>query len=466
LKKIVCANNIQKAMKKLFSLLIMLAIITSCSNYNNGELVGVQGRKAYTEPDPYGMVFIPNGSFIMGPSDEQVSFAQDNMSKTVSIDAFWMDETEITNNEYRQFVYWVKDSLIRQALVDDQLEDYILRDREDNPIMMNKNGQESPRINWEEEIDYNDENGDVQAAIDRIGIYYTGDAQFFGRKQLAVEQLVYNYYWIDLQQAAKRTNRYDQNTQQYNGTVVNPDGSTSEIEGRQSFVFKDQVSVYPDTLVWVRDFTYSFNEPYANIYFWHPSYDNYPVVGVTWKQANAFAIWRTQFLNAALSKEGQPFVQDYRLPIEAEWEYAARGNLDLSMYPWGGPYTRNQLGCFVANFKPLRGNYVDDGALITQRVGTYAPNEYGLYDMAGNVAEWTANAYDESAYVFAHNMNPDFKYNALPDDPPVMKRKVTRGGSWKDVAYYLQNSVRAYEYQDSAKSYIGFRCVRSYLGTK
>ncbi len=466
MKKIVSANNIQKAMKKLFSLLIMLAIITSCSNYNNGELVGVHGRKTYTEPDPYGMVFIPNGSVIMGHSDEQVSFAQDNMSKTVSIDAFWMDETEITNNEYRQFVYWVKDSLIRQALVDDQLEDYILTDREDNPIMMNKNGQESPRINWDEDIDYNDQNGDVQAAIDRIGIYYTGDAQFFGRKQLAVEKLVYNYYWIDLQQAAKRTNRYDQNTQQYNGTVVNPDGSVSEIEGRQSFVFKDQVSVYPDTLVWVRDFTYSFNEPYANIYFWHPSYDNYPVVGVTWKQANAFAIWRTQYLNAALAKEGQPFVQDYRLPIEAEWEYAARGNLDLSMYPWGGPYTRNQLGCFVANFQPLRGNYVDDGALISQRVGTYSPNEYGLYDMAGNVAEWTANAYDESAYAFSHNMNPDYKYNALPDDPPVMKRKVTRGGSWKDVAYYLQNSVRSYEYQDSAKSYIGFRCVRSYLGAK
>ena len=453
-------------MKKLLSLLILLALLGSCTNYNNGELVGVQGRKAYVEPDPYGMVFIPAGSFVMGPSDQDVTFAQNATSKTVSIDAFWMDETEITNNEYRQFVYWVKDSLLRQALVDDQIDDYILKDKEGNPLTMNKNGQESPLINWDTKIDYNDENGDVQAASDRIGLYYTGDAQFWGRKQLAVEKLIYSYYWIDLQQAAKRSNRYNYKTQQYEGTVVNPDGTVSPIQGRESFVMKDQVPVYPDTLVWIADFTYSFNEPYANLYFWHPSYDNYPVVGVTWKQASAFCIWRTQYLNSALAGDNQPFVQDYRLPIEAEWEYGARGNLDESMYPWGGPYTRNEVGCFLANFKPLRGNYIDDGALITQRVGSYAPNEYGLYDMAGNVAEWTANAYDESAYVFSHNMNPDYKYNAKPDDPPVMKRKVVRGGSWKDVAHFLQVSVRDYEYQDTAKSYIGFRCVRSYLGTK
>ncbi|PLX10278.1 MAG: gliding motility-associated lipoprotein, partial [Marinilabiliales bacterium] len=88
----------------------------------------------------------------------------------------------------------------------------------------------------------------------------------------------------------------------------------------------------------------------------------------------------------------------------------------------------------------------------------------GLFDMAGNVAEWTANAFDESAYSFMHDMNPDYKYEALPDDPPSMKRKSIRGGSWKDIGYFLQNGTRTYEFQDSAKSYIGFRCVRSYLG--
>jgi sulfatase modifying factor 1 len=445
-------------MKKFVPLLILLAILGSCSNFNNGELVGVQGRRAYVEADPFGMLRIPAGSFVMGPSDQDLSFAQNAQSKTVSVDAFWMDETEITNNEYRQF-------LVRQALVDNGIDEFILKDKEGNPIMMKKNGQDVALINWDMVLDYNDKAGNVQTAVEGIQLFYTGDAQFFNRKEINVEKLVYTYYWIDLQQAAKRANRYDAKTKVYQGNITKLDGTTAKIEGRQSFVFKDEVLVYPDTLCWIADFTFSYNEPYANMYFYHPSYDNYPVVGVNWKQASAFSIWRTQILNTSLAQDGQPFVQDYRLPVEAEWEYAARGDLPLGMYPWGGPYTRNQLGCFLANFKPMRGNYIDDGALITERVGAYMPNDFNLYDMAGNVAEWTSNAYDESAYVFSHNMNPDLKYNAKPDDPPVMKRKVIRGGSWKDVARYLQVSVRDYEYQDTAKSYVGFRCVRSYLGT-
>jgi formylglycine-generating enzyme required for sulfatase activity len=84
--------------------------------------------------------------------------------------------------------------------------------------------------------------------------------------------------------------------------------------------------------------------------------------------------------------------------------------------------------------------------------------------MAGNVAEWTSSAFDEAAYSFTHDMNPNYEYSALPNESPVMKRKVVRGGSWKDIANYLQNGTRSYEYQDSAKSYIGFRCVRSTMG--
>jgi len=441
-------------MKKIIGLTVILVLITSCGGSDNGELTGVPGREKYFEPDPYGMVFIPQGSFNMGPSDQDVPWAENVTSKTVTVEAFWMDETEITNNEYRQFVYWVRDSIIRRMLAA-QIEDFaISEDAFGNPI-------DPPYLNWETKIDYKDE--EINNILQEL--YLQPNERFFGRKELDTRKLMYEYYWIDLQQAANKNNRYNFQTKQYQGQVTNPEGQKVDITNRSAFVFRDVINVYPDTLCWVADFTYSYNEPMTTMYFWHPAYDNYPVVGVTWKQATAFCIWRTKYLNDALQKDGRYFVHDYRLPTESEWEYAARGGLDLSMYPWGGMYTRNYKGCFLANFKPLRGNYSDDGGVTTMKVGSFEPNEWGLYDMAGNVAEWTANAYDESAYIFTHDLNPDYKYNAKPDDPPSMKRKVIRGGSWKDIAYYLQCGTRSYEYQDTAKSYIGFRCVRTYLGS-
>ena len=81
--------------------------------------------------------------------------------------------------------------------------------------------------------------------------------------------------------------------------------------------------------------------------------------------------------------------------------------------------------------------------------------------MAGNVAEWTSTAFHESSYEYMSDFNPNVQYNARPDDPPVLKRKVIRGGSWKDVGYFLRNGTRSFEYQDSAKSFIGFRCVKT-----
>ncbi|HRS39390.1 MAG TPA: SUMF1/EgtB/PvdO family nonheme iron enzyme, partial [Bacteroidia bacterium] len=327
----------------------------------------------------------------------------------------------------RQFVYWVRDSLAHRLIGGEHLIE---------------EGEYGERINWKAKIKWDDEQNEETLAE----LFLPETERFYRRKEIDTRKLNFEYYWIDLKAAAQRENR------------------EQGMRDRSVFIKKDVINVYPDTLAWIHDYAYSYHEPLTKMYFWHPAYDDYPVVGVNWKQARAFCIWRTQLLNSYLADEGGAFVQDYRLPTESEWEYAARGGLELSPYPWGGPYIRNSRGCFLGNFKPMRGSYQDDGGVYTVKATSYWPNDYGLYCMAGNVSEWTSNAYDESAYSFTHDISTDYEYDAKDSDPPALKRKVIRGGSWKDVMYFLQTGTRSYEYQDTSKCYVGFRCVMSFLG--
>lgn len=507
-------------MKKLIVLASFVAVVTGC-NKKVGELVGVQGREVWFQPDPFGTLYIPMGSYHMGPSDEEVTMAHTAKSKMVSVQAFYIDDSEISNNEYRQFVYWVRDSIARKLLAfggSGEAENFQIS--QDDflamwPIYKVDNNLQDPYINWDEKIKWDNEDEDYR--LDLQPLYLPEGERFYNRKEIDSRKLNYEYYRIDIRLAASKSNRFipqkspdvQDAAHEYKkadyingvhlndglngtpGTPSTPVGDPSkdpktlgtynvkdevsvgqgnyvprERKGvdRSVFIVKDVINVYPDTLAWVHDFTYSFNEPMTNMYFWHPAYDNYPVVGITWKQARAFSIWRTNLLNNYLIGTGQSIVNDFRLPTESEWEYAARGGNDLSPYPWGGPYIRNARGCFLGNFKPMRGSYIDDGGFHSVYIYSYNPNDYGLYCMAGNVSEWTSNAFDESAYDFAHDLNPDYVYEAQDKDANVLKRKVIRGGSWKDVGYYLQVSSRTYEYQDTAKCYIGFRNVMTYLG--
>ena len=542
-------------MRKLLVILaiFIIALASGCSYSGNGELTGVE-RKTWYTPDPYGMLFIPPGSYQMGPSDEDVPYAMTAQSKTVTIQGFWMDETEITNSEYRQFVYWVRDSLALTTLGKEtknsvdfgdistkksyQPTDFIIDDAEVSEEEVNfmtnmyENGEfdfddydNNNFLDWNGPLDYNDlelkgiliKNEIPNNFNQTLFLLPPAELYRFNRKiDMNTDALYYEYFWLDLKQAAQKHvfkpgddgviqdaelarnferepdhglrigRHFNPETGQYEGTIKDREKLKEDAEwedfanrdvknyegksdagrhgGRYSYYMHEKVHIYPDTLCWISDFTYSYNEPMAKAYFWHPAYDYYPAVGVTWKQASAFCVWRTMLKNASQAAAGDAALQDYRLPTESEWEYAARGGLDLMMYPWGGLYTRNYSGCHVANFKPMRGNYVDDGGVQTLMVATFDPNEFGLYDMGGNVAEWTSNAFDEASYNYTHDLNPDYQYYAHPDDMPALKRKVIRGGSWKDVSYYMQNGSRTYEYQDSAKCYIGFRCVREYLG--
>ena len=223
------------------------------------------------------------------------------------------------------------------------------------------------------------------------------------------------------------------------------------------------VNVYPDTTCRVNDFQNSDNETYLRNYFSNPAYDDYPVVGVTWEQANAFCAWRTDYLLKGLGAEAR-YIQRYRLPTEAEWEYAARGK-EGNEFPWDNKAVMSGEGCFFANFEPDRGNYTKDGNLITSKVGIYGANSNGLYDMAGNVAEWTSTIYTEAGVDAMNDLNPQLDYKAALEDPYKLKKKSVRGGSWKDPESYIRSAWRTWEYQNQPRSYIGFRCVRSLANT-
>lgn len=327
---------------KLFLILVsgLATLLQSCGGAptGGGDLVGVPDREAWGQTVPFGMVVCPSGTFHMGQADENIAHTQANLNRQITIGGFYMDDTEITNNEYRQFM---------NVILEDSIE-------------------------------------------------------VWG------EQYIYD-------------------------------------------------SIYPDTNVWMNDFSHHMGDPMMEYYYMHPAFDDYPVVGINWKATKKFSEWRTNYMNEWRAENGMFEMPRFRIPSEAEWEYAARGGRDMAKYPWGNPYIRNAKGCMLANFKPGRGNYYDDGFMYTSPVASYFSNDYGLYDMAGNVAEWCEDAYYVASVPTVWDLNPTY-YDA--NEP----RKLIRGGSWKDIAFYLESGTRAFEYEDTSKSFVGFRCVMTYLG--
>jgi len=303
----------------------------------NGEVVA-SARKGWSQPTPYGMVLVPSGSYMMGQADEDASRSGISFNKRVTVAAFYMDDTEITNHEYRQFT----NSLLKDSV-----------------------------------------------------------------------------------------------------SVLGEDKIMSDF--------------YPDTTVWKNDFTFHNGDPMLEYYFSSPAFDQYPVVGVSWEAAKYFCLWRSKMLNEYRKKQGEYILPRFELPSESEWEWAARGGRASAKYPWGNPYVANAKGCLMANFKPHRGNYDADGYAYTSPANAFDPNDFGLYNMSGNVAEWCIDAYSDNASAVTWDLNTVNK----DDDEP---RKVVRGGSWKDIAYYLETGTRAYELQSKKRSYIGFRSMMRYLG--
>jgi sulfatase modifying factor 1 len=288
----------------------------------------------------------------------------------------------------------------------------------------------------------------------------------------------------------------------------------------------------PDTAVWYNEL--SFNDSYVTMYLRHPGFRLYPVVGVSWVQANDYCAWRTDAVsksnNAAGAKAGQPkkgfsigkkkkaaaaaeaesvasaepakltiesgyVMPPYRLPTEAEFEYAAiamigtqysdENQSNQRIYPWDGSTMRQprgrKQGTMLANFKRGPGDYAgiagksNDGAIITQEIRSYPANDNGLYDMAGNVSEWVYDVYRPLSNNDVNDLNA-FRRDGYQDDANNYDTKnsnslindnlrVYKGGSWSDVAYWLSPGTRRYMDQDSATASVGFRCAMIATGS-
>ena len=469
-------------------LLLCLITLASCAGARSnamaqgGEVTGVRGS-SFNEPAPFGMVAVAKGSLKVGLVESDTLWGAGFPSRDISVDGFWMDQTEVSNAKYRQFVYWVRDSIIRERLADPAFggdESFkIEEDKEGNPI--------TPRLDWSKNIPWRKPTEDEARAIESVYVIHP----VTGEKMLDARQMNYRYEIYDYAAAALRRHRTDVNDDNGIGVssfekrdlntdheasaddvmiskdtaYIDDEGKivrqtiTRPLSGPWDFLNTYIVNIFPDTTCWINDFQNAENERYLRLYFCNPAYDDYPVVGVTWEQATAFCRWRTDFLLKGLGP-GATDVQPYRLPTEIEWEYAARGK-EGNPFPWEAKEVKSDKGCFYANFKPERGNYTADGSLITSKCGIFSANSNGLYDMAGNVAEWTSTVYTEAGVDAMSDMNPELRYNAAKEDPYRLKKKSVRGGSWKDPESMIRSAWRSYEYQNQPRSYIGFRCVRS-----
>lgn len=270
----------------------------------------------------------------------------------------------------------------------------------------------------------------------------------------------------------------------------------------------------PDEKVWRGAMTY--NDVYESYYFRFPGFNFYPVAGVSWKKASEYAKWRTEYVQKIeLEKrkdlkdlkltrdqliERGVIISEFRLPKESEWEYAAKALIGTQVsdenqvngriYPWDGRGVRNpydgrgkrggRQGEFLANFKRGRGDYAgiatksgkfqNDGEILPTNVYDMAPNDYGLYNMAGNMNEWVNDVYRPSTFKDVDDLNPERRDGVYDDasDYDFLNDsiRVYKGGSWRDVTYWLTPGSRRFMHQDSSTNHIGFRCAMVSIGAK
>lgn len=391
----------------------LIAILALTSSYaQKGQRLKklVAKKSAISSTLPLSVVEIPTGTFVMGDESDTSSVMKKERMKPVLISGFYISQAEITNAQYKEFVHWVRDSIAARTLGGE----YITVNSGDTVI------------NWKNASKINYGNPEI---IAQLGDLFTDPAKSLNNKRtIDPNKLVYLMQGFNYQEAAKKENK-DKNPNE--------------------FMYRYSVPIYPDTLCWMRDFGYSNNEQMAVGYFNSPKYQNYPVVGVSWNQANAFCDWMTkQKIYAYQIKNKLAQGGKCRLPTEAEWAYAA--SLDeRSSEANSVAAQQNNEDQMPAGQEKIFPIYVNDSK----------KGKAGLYNMADNVSEWMITSYYEGGENFQNRFNPDIQFGTPQSQSKFQRRKVIRGGSWKDTPSMVTTNNRSYDDMDATHSYLGFRVV-------
>ncbi|WP_207533109.1 SUMF1/EgtB/PvdO family nonheme iron enzyme [Desertivirga arenae] len=422
--------------------LLIAETITSCKSVDFYEAKPVYSSRGKTVFPPPGMVYVPAGTVIYKSSAEG--------DRKVSLSPFFMDATEVTNYQYREFVNWVADSIAVVDILKD--EKYFISSKKSKPAVKSKKGKGASTssssvaliksIDWDKVRPHGSKtplwqnrDAEIQSKLQEAKLV----VEINGRNSLNKEMVKYGYFFRHA--AGPNADKY----------------------------VKENISVVPETDVWINDFPNSQVELMTENYYQTKAFDHYPVVGVSWMQARAYSNWRTKTSALLVNKTNNSLrnsALNFSLPTESQWQYAATGGVDPTdkeairkntLLTYKDKKSKKEK--LLVNYKQGEGNYTDDGSTFTLPVKSYAPNSFGLYNMNGNVAEWTLDAFSPSAIEFVHDLNPVLQYDADDKAPAAMKRKVVRGGSWKDSGQTLDIESRNYELQDRSHSYIGFRCV-------
>lgn len=341
------------------------------------------------------------------------------------VGSFFIGKFEVRNKDYRQFVHYVRDSLAHTLC----------------GHFVNKGN--ARQLDWNAMIDWKDEKLE--------SLMLSPDDRLYGRKEIDVTKLIYR-------------NRKGQD-----------------------------IAVYPDTLVWIRDFAYSYNEPMTKRYFSHPAFNNYPVVGVNRLQAMAYCDYLSCKWNEALAALNETaFCFEVRLPTSEEWEYAAQAEYPLlvtdstqiksySPVIHFGQRTKNNgfkynFGKYFDMDSLLLKSYFNDGFFYTAPCNTYKPNKFGLYNLLGNVSEWTSSNGSYHPVYSGSGINEEmvafkrkFPHSPLAGmketeiDVYLKKFAIVKGGGWStDELFYLQPGANEYVLPDgSGHCYLGFRIAAS-----